>query len=80
VTVTIVTEPDGDAATAAGDDIEGCLASWFTASLDQSNRALPPQVTPGASYAGLVDLTMRDSDTPQDACRDAAPAVSVTAG
>jgi hypothetical protein len=80
VTAAIPTEADGDAETIGRVDIPGCLARWFTASVDASDPALPPQVTAGASYAGRVNLTMRDSGTDQDACRGAAPAVSVTAG
>lgn len=79
LTASIPTEPSGDAETAGRVDIPGCLARWFTALIDPANAALPPQVTPGASYAGRIALTMRDSGTDQDACRGAAPAVSVTA-
>jgi hypothetical protein len=79
VTATIPTEPGGDAETIGGVDIPGCVARWFTAVVDPANAAFPPQVTPGASYAGRIALTMRDSDTDQNACRGATPAVSVTA-
>jgi hypothetical protein len=79
VAAAVAAAPTGDAETAAGADIHGCLAAWFTVSVDEGNRALPPQVTPGASYGGWVDLTMRDSGTDQDACWGAAPAVSVIA-
>lgn len=79
VTVSLLTAPNGDAETAAGADIPGCLARWFTAVVDPANAAFPPQVTPDASYAGRIALTMRDSDTDQNACRGATPAVSVTA-
>ncbi len=70
----------GDAETAAGGDIRGCRANWFAVVVDRANRALPAQLAPGATYRGKVELTMRNSGTNQNACRGAAPAVSVTAG
>jgi len=70
----------GDARTAGGADIRGCRAKWFTVVVDRANRPLPARLAPGASYRGRVKLTMRDSGTDQDACRGAAPAVSITAG
>ena len=70
----------GDARTAGGADIHGCRAKWFTVVVDRANRPLPARLVPGASYRGKVELTMRDSGTNQDACRGAAPAVSITAG
>lgn len=70
----------GDAETAAGGDIRGCRANWFAVVVDRANRALPAQLARGATYRGKVELTMRNSGTNQNACRGAAPAVSVTAG
>jgi len=70
----------GDARTAGGADIRGCRAKWFTVVVDRANRPLPARLAPGASYRGRVKLIMRDSGTNQDACRGAAPAVSITAG
>jgi hypothetical protein len=77
VTVSLPAEPNGDAETAAGADIPGCRAAWFTASVDTGN--LPRSLNEGASYRGQVELTMRDSDTNQDACRSTAPALTVSA-
>jgi len=70
----------GDAETAGGGDIRGCRASWFAVVVDSANRDLPVQLAPGATYRGRVQLTMRNSGTNQNACRGAAPAVSVSAG
>jgi hypothetical protein len=70
----------GDVLTAAGADIRGCRANWFTVVVDRADRALPVRLAPGASYRRKVELSLRDSATNQDACRGAAPAVSVTAG
>jgi len=70
----------GDARTAGGADIRGCRVKWFTVVVDRADRPLPVRLSPGASYRGRVELTMRDSGTNQDACRGAAPAVSITAG
>jgi hypothetical protein len=70
----------GDAETAAGGDIRGCRANWFAVVVARANRSLPVVLAPGASYRGRVELTMRNSGTNQNACRSAAPAVSVSAG
>jgi hypothetical protein len=75
VTVSLLTAPNGDAETAAGADIPGCLARWFIATVGVTNETLRR----GGTYIGKVDLTMRDSGTNQDACRNASPAVVVTA-
>jgi hypothetical protein len=80
VTATVPAAGGGDAQTAAGGDIRGCRANWFTVVVDRPDRPLPVQLAPGASYRGKVELTMRDSGTNQNACRRAAPAVSVSAG
>ncbi len=68
----------GDAETATGADIPGCLASWFTVVNDPAN---PPflEYAPGASYKGAVDVTMVDAFTSQNACENASPGVTVTA-
>ena len=79
VSVSVAAAANGDAETAGGADIAGCRASWFAVSVDPSGGALPASVAPGRSYLGTIDLTMRDSGTDQDACRNAAPAVTVTA-
>jgi hypothetical protein len=78
VTVAIPHQANGDAQTAAGADIAGCQASWFTATVDASNPALPADIAAGGTYTGKIDLTMQDSGTNQNACQGAAPAVTVT--
>jgi hypothetical protein len=79
ITATLPTKANGDVQTAAGTDITGCLASWFTVTVDAGNPALPANLAPAGTYTGKVDLTMQDSGTNQDACQNAAPAVTVTA-
>ncbi len=79
IAVSLPHQANGDAQTAAGADIPGCLASWFTASVNAGNAALPSNIAPGGTYTGKVDLTMQDSGTNQDACQNAAPAVTITA-
>ena len=79
IAIALPHQANGDAQTAAGADIAGCLASWFTASADASNPALPSNIAPGGTYTGKIDLTMQDSGTNQNACQNAAPAVTVTA-
>ncbi len=79
VSVSIPARADGDAQTAAGADIRGCRAAWFSASIGDRGPTLPVELSRGASYIGHVDLVMRDSGTNQDACRGASPAITVTA-
>lgn len=68
-----------NAETASGTPIPGCLASWFTATVDGNNPTLPANLAAGGTYIGKVDLTMQDSGSYQNACQNAAPAVTVTA-
>jgi hypothetical protein len=79
ITVTLPAQSNGDAQTAAGADIPGCLASWFTATVDSGNPALPSNLAPAGTYIGKIDLTMQDSGTNQNPCQNAAPAVTITA-
>ncbi len=79
IAATLPAQSNGDAQTAAGADIPGCLASWFTATVDTGNPALPSNLAPGGTYVGKIDLTMQDSGTNQNACQNAAPAVTITA-
>jgi hypothetical protein len=79
VTAVLAKDGSGNAETASGTSITGCLASWFTASVDTGNPALPSNLAPGGTYVGKVDLTMQDSGTNQNACQNAAPAVTITA-
>jgi hypothetical protein len=78
VTVSIPQKANGDAQTAAGVDITGCQASWFTATVDATNPTLPADIAAGGTYTGKIDLTMQDSGTNQNSCQGAAPAVTVT--
>lgn len=79
VTAVLAKDGSGNAETASGASITGCLASWFTATLDAGNPALPANLAPGGTYTGKIDLTMQDSGTNQNACQNAAPAVTITA-
>ena len=79
ITAALPTQANGDVQTAAGADIPGCLASWFTVTVDTGNPALPSNLAAGGTYVGKVDLTMQDSGTNQNACQNAAPAVKITA-
>jgi hypothetical protein len=80
VVASVAATRGGDAETAGGSGIRGCRANWFSVVADRANRPLPVQLASGASYRGRVELTMLSSRTNQNACRGAAPAVSVTAG
>lgn len=79
ITAVLPAEANGDAETAAGADIPGCLASWFTATVDPTNPSLPDDLTPAGTYTGKIDLTMQDAATSQNSCQNAAPAVTITA-
>ncbi|HTT30706.1 MAG TPA: hypothetical protein VMG37_19985 [Solirubrobacteraceae bacterium] len=78
ITATLPAETNGDAENASG-DIPGCLASWFKATADASNPALPASVAPGGgTYAGKIDLTIQNANASQNTCQGAAPEVKVT--
>jgi hypothetical protein len=66
-----------DAADATGNDIPGCLASWFNASVD--NPAPAVDLAPSHAFTGDVTLTMSDSQTNQDACKNASPGLTLYA-
>jgi hypothetical protein len=79
ITAVLAKDSNGNAETASGASITGCLASWFTATVDTGNPARPSNLAPGGTYVGKIDLTMQDSGTNQNACENAAPAVTITA-
>ncbi len=79
IAVALLKDGSGNAETASGTPITGCLASWFTVAVDGGNPALPSNLAPGGTYTGKVDLTMQDSGTNQNQCQNAAPAVTITA-
>jgi hypothetical protein len=80
VQISLPTEANGDAETAASADITGCKAAWFTATADATNGAVPADLASGGTYSGKVDLTMQNlTNTVQDACKGVAPAVTITA-
>jgi hypothetical protein len=80
IRVSMMTRAGGDAETAAGADIRRCRASWFSVSVAPRDRPLPVNVAAGASYAGKVELSMRNSATNQNACAAGSPAFTFTAG
>lgn len=79
ITAAVAKDASGNAETATGASITGCLASWFTVTVDASNPTLPANLAAGGTYTGKVDLTMQDSGTNQNPCQSAAPAVTITA-
>ncbi|HTT30708.1 MAG TPA: hypothetical protein VMG37_19995 [Solirubrobacteraceae bacterium] len=79
ITASIRSQANGDAETAAGADIPGCRATWFTVAVDD-HGPLPARLASGASYTGTIELAMQNSRTDQDGCRGAPPAFTVTAG
>ena len=79
ITVSVPADGSGNAETTSGASITGCPANGFTATLDSGNASLPSTVAPGSTYTGKVDLTMKDTGTNQNACQNAAPAVTITA-
>jgi hypothetical protein len=79
IAAAVLKDASGNAETASGTPITGCLASWFTVTVDASNPALPSNLAPGGTYIGKVDLTMQDSGTNQNPCQGTAPGVTITA-
>jgi hypothetical protein len=63
----------------SGTPLTGCLASWFSASAHSGNPTLPDDIAHSGTYTGNVDVTMTDSGTNQDPCKNATPDVTVTA-
>ena len=80
ITVSMSTTPGGDVRNATGAGFPGCRAAWFKLSFDGRSGRLPVRIASGASYAGAADLAMRESGSNQNACRGAAPGVTITAG
>ncbi len=74
VSMSIATFPGGDAATADGSDIPGCLASWFTVdpTLDVGTTVGAGD-TVTASGLGIDEptISMTESNTDQNPCEDA---------
>jgi hypothetical protein len=68
-----------NAETSTGTVITGCQASWFSASADSGNAALPSDLAAAGTYTGKANMTMTDSATNQDACQGTSPGVVVTA-
>ncbi|HUA47750.1 MAG TPA: hypothetical protein VMA77_21105 [Solirubrobacteraceae bacterium] len=79
ITATVLADANGYAETSTGGSIAGCLASWFTATVDSSDTSLPADLAAGATYTGKIDLTMQDVNTSQNSCKSAAPAVTISA-
>ena len=78
ITVAISTHAGGDAERATGADIRGCRAAWFRVALDPRDRPLPVKLASGRSYAGRVELAMRNSGTNENACEGGSPAFTLT--
>ena len=75
VTVTI-NQDAGGGVVSGGTDYDGCLASWFTATITSGLPTLP-KVIPGDNGTGgiLVSVSMVESGTNQSACEGLAPSV-----
>lgn len=82
VSMSIATFPGGDAATAGGADIPGCLASWFTVdpTLDV-DTTVGAGDTVSASGLGIDEPTiqMTESGTDQNACESASVGINFSA-
>ena len=55
--------------------VDGCLVSWFTV----TNITVSGNLAPTAALTSSVTVTMQDSGTTQDACKNASPQVTVNA-
>lgn len=65
--------------TTSGNDVPGCLQSWFHVALGTASPGYGTSVAHGSAYTIPVNLTMSDAvNTNQDACKNAAPDVTLT--
>jgi len=55
--------------------VDGCKASWFTV----SNTTVSGDVAPSAHLSSSLTITMQDSGTVQDPCKNLTPQVTVSA-
>jgi hypothetical protein len=62
----------------SGTAVAGCLASWFTAT-NTPPASLPATVLPSGTKTGSVAVTMSDSGTNQDPCKNVLPDILVSA-
>lgn len=72
---TVASDEAGDI-TQGGEPVEGCKASWFTAT---DTSPAPVNLKGGESASGSVEVTMQDSGSNQDACQGASPDITVSA-
>jgi hypothetical protein len=74
-TISAAVASSGGNITHNGTAVAGCSASWFTAV--NHPPSLPSNVAGGGSRSGSVTVTMQDSNTNQDACKNASPDITV---
>ena len=82
VSMSIATYPGGDAATADGSDIPGCLASWFTVDpILNVDTTVGAGDTVTASGLGIDEptISMTESGTDQNPCQDASIGINFSA-
>jgi hypothetical protein len=77
VTTAVASEPNGDI-TQGGNDVPGCLASWFALG-NSGAPATPQDLAPAAQVTGSVTVTMNNANAPQDPCQGAKPDITVNA-
>jgi hypothetical protein len=65
----------GDDITSGGNDVAGCLASWFTV----TNHSTSGDLAAHGTASSTVDLTLTDSGGNQDPCKGASPDVVINA-
>jgi hypothetical protein len=62
-----------------GNEVVGCLASWFTPTVGTPSVAIGSSITPGKTANVTVTVTMADASVSQDSCVDVSPEVSLAA-
>jgi hypothetical protein len=55
--------------------VDGCQASWFTV----TNTTVSGDVAPSADLSSSLTITMQDSGTVQDPCKNLTPQVTISA-
>jgi archaellum component FlaG (FlaF/FlaG flagellin family) len=60
-------------------DAGGCLGSWFTATDNGGDHAVPSTMAPGAVDTGTLRISLNETNSDQDACQGISPQVTVSA-
>jgi hypothetical protein len=74
-TALVAAATNGDV-TSAGNDVPGCLASWFTVS---NTAPAAVDLAGAATTSGSLTVAMSNQPTSQDSCKNASPDITINA-